>query len=95
MLGQLLWMVIYVNVVLALFNMLPIPPLDGYSVLKGLLSTIRARWAYDAVTQLDRLQAFGPILFLLVIMADQFLPFSILGILLNKPATWIFRMLLG
>jgi len=41
------------------------------------------------------LQAFGPILFLLVIMADQFLPFSILGILLNKPATWIFRMLLG
>lgn len=95
LLGQLILMMVYVNVGLALFNLLPIPPLDGYSVLNGLLSTIRAKWAYDIVTQLDRLQAFGPMLFLLVIMADQFLPFSILGILLGKPAQWIFKVLMG
>jgi hypothetical protein len=28
-------------------------------------------------------------------MADWFLPFSILGILLGKPAEWIFSALLG
>jgi Zn-dependent protease len=75
--------------------MLPIPPLDGFSVLSGILSTIRAKWAYDVVTQLDRLRAFGPMLFLVVIMADQFLPFSILGLLLNRPAQWISLTLLG
>jgi len=94
-LGQLILTVVFVNVGLALFNMLPVPPLDGYSVLSGLLSTIRTKWAYDAVTQLDRLQAFGPMLFLLIIMADQFLPFSILGFLLNRPAQWIAMTLLG
>jgi len=95
LLGQLLLTVILVNIGLALFNMLPIPPLDGYSVLSGLLSTVRAKWAYDIVTQLDRLQAFGPMLFLLVILADQILPFSILGTLLGRPAQWIFRVLVG
>lgn len=93
--GRLLLTMVFVNVGLALFNMLPIPPLDGFSVLSGLLSTIRAKWAYDLVTQLDRLQAFGPMLFLLVIMADQFLPISILGTLLGKPAQLIFRVLMG
>lgn len=93
--GNLILTLVFVNVGLALFNLLPIPPLDGYSVLSGVLSAIRAKWAYDAVTQLDRLQAFGPMLFLLLIMADQFLPFSILGILLGKPALWIFRALMG
>lgn len=95
LLGPLMLTVVVVNVGLALFNMLPIPPLDGFSVLSGLLSTIRTKWAYDVVTQLDRLRAFGPMLFLLVIMADQFLPFSILGVLLNKPAQWIAFALLG
>ena len=95
LLGNLIATIVFVNVGLALFNMLPIPPLDGYSVLSGLLSTVRAKWAYDAVTQLDRLQAFGPMLFLLVIMADQVLPFSILGTLLGWPANQIVQLLMG
>jgi Zn-dependent protease len=95
LLGELVLTIVFVNIGLALFNMLPIPPLDGYSVLSGLLSTIRARWAYNFVTQLDRLQTFGPMLFLVVIVADQFLPFSILGFVLGKPLQWIFRVLMG
>lgn len=95
LLGSLMLTIVFVNVGLALFNMLPIPPLDGFSVLSGVLSTMRAKWAYDAVTQLDRLRAFGPMLFLIVILADQFLPFSILGTLLGKPAQWIFWVLMG
>lgn len=95
LLGQLMTTIVFVNVGLALFNMLPIPPLDGYSVLSGLLSTVRARWADDAVAQLDRLQTLGPMLFLLVIVADWVLPFSILGTLLGKPMVWIASALLG
>lgn len=95
LLDPLMLTVVFVNVGLALFNMLPIPPLDGYSVLSGVLSTVRAKWAYDAVTWLDRLQVYGPTLFLLVIMADWVLPFNILGTLLGKPAGWISSTLLG
>jgi Zn-dependent protease len=36
--GGLLDYMIYVNLLLAAFNLIPIPPLDGYAVLNGLVS---------------------------------------------------------
>ena len=51
---------IFYNIVLAAFNMLPIPPLDGYNVLMGLVSNF---W----VQRLEPLRQSGPALLLLVI----------------------------
>jgi Zn-dependent protease len=53
---------LYVNLLLALFNLLPIPPLDGGRVLMGLLPP---RQAYT----LSRIEPFG---FLLVIVLIYF-----------------------
>jgi Zn-dependent protease len=66
--------VVSVNVALAVFNLLPVPPLDGFSVLQGLFSTVRARWARDATDFMDRIAAQGPMLFMLLLFADRALP---------------------
>lgn len=52
---------VYINVLLAVFNILPIPPLDGSKILAGILPG-RQTWLY----QLER---YGtPILFLLIFL---------------------------
>jgi len=92
---NLLLILISVNISIALFNLLPIPPLDGASILRGILSTIRARWAYQVSDALDRMQVQGPMIFLLLIVADQVLPISILGLVLGTPYRLLYRLILG
>ena len=92
---NLLLILISVNISIALFNLLPIPPLDGASILRGILSTVRARWAYQVSDVLDRMQVQGPMIFLLLIIVDQVLPISILGLVLGTPYRLLYRLILG
>jgi Zn-dependent protease len=86
---------VIVNVSLAIFNLIPLPPLDGYSVLQGLLATFRTRWAYDWGAKLDRLAPYGPVLLLGLLAVGWFLPLNPIGWLLSGPVESILHLLLG
>jgi Zn-dependent protease len=75
---------IYINLVLMLFNLIPIPPLDGSKILRGFAP-------HDWDNVLSQLERFGPILLLLVVYAGG----PIMGLLVGRPAQAIFYALVG
>jgi Zn-dependent protease len=84
---------ILVNLVLGLFNLLPIPPLDGGRIAVGLLpARIAQVWA--------RLERLGIVLVLLVIfllprmLADFGIAFDPFSALLNTVLPWALRIVL-
>lgn len=52
---------ISINIILAAFNLIPLPPLDGSKILAGLLPDSGARMIYS-------LERYGPLVLLLLIM---------------------------
>jgi Zn-dependent protease len=99
LLGLLVWTVVIANIGLAVFNLLPIPPLDGFSVLMGILSTIRARWAYEWSSTLARLEPQGMTVLFFVLMFDivvgRLLGFSLLGFILGPPIELLIQLIAG
>ena len=75
---------ILINVFLALFNMLPIPPFDGSHVVEGLLPPRAAR-IYE------KLRPFGfPLLFLLLLVIPYFFPqLGIVQRVVLPPVLWV------
>ncbi len=69
-LDQILILSIMYNVVLAVFNLIPFPPLDGSKILTSLLP---GRWAYD----FERITPYSPIILMALIY------FGVIGILIS------------
>jgi len=55
---------VYINLILAAFNLIPLPPLDGSKILAGLLPDSGARMIYS-------LEQYGPVILLLLIVTDS------------------------
>lgn len=60
---QILVPLVQINIILAVFNLIPVPPLDGSKILAGLLPDEGARFIYS-------LEQYGPLILLLIIFTN-------------------------
>jgi Zn-dependent protease len=75
-----------INVALFFFNLIPLAPLDGFTVLRGLLP-------YHLAYQLDRIRPYSMLIFLFLFIFGRWIP--IFGWLVWVPAQNITRLLFG
>jgi Zn-dependent protease len=87
-LGFLAFSFIWINLILLFFNLIPIPPLDGYQILAGILPA-------DLAYRLRPLEQYG---FLILLLAIFFLPMVGLDILrwfVSTPSELFLSLLLS
>lgn len=70
--------VVYINILLAFFNMIPIPPLDGSKILGALLPTGLALSYRDLTSRLEQFGLIFTFLFLFIFIQVLWGPFSVL-----------------
>ncbi len=85
--SNLLLQIIYLNIILGLFNIIPLFPLDGWSILYSLLPPDQARW-WQA-NQMNSQYVFM-LLILLSFIGGQF---NLLGLLISQPSNQLLRLL--
>jgi Zn-dependent protease len=77
---MILYLTVVINVILAVFNLIPIPPLDGSGVLMGLISE-------EAAEKYEQIRPYGFMILLLLIMTG-FIG-KILGVIVSIVNTFI------
>ena len=71
-----LFFFIYINIALAVFNMLPVAPLDGSQIFGNIISKNNPDLAW-------KLQMYGPKILLIAILIGLLTPFSLIGTIMN------------
>ena len=85
---EFLFISIRINLFLAFFNLLPLYPLDGSHILKGLLP-------YRLLPKFDAISKYSPFVLLGLILIGGQIGFSILGAILNPPVFFFAKMFTG
>ncbi len=92
---QALNALVITNIAIGLFNLIPLPPLDGHSVLIALFSLFKGRWAFEVTEFLHRMSRYGPILLLALVFIGPMLGLNLLGWLVWRPAAALYRLVVG
>lgn len=86
--GFLFFEFVWINLILAFFNLIPVPPLDGYKILTGILPP-------DIAYQLRPLEQYGFLILLLAIFLLPMIGINILGWLVVLPSQEVLFLLVG
>lgn len=81
---DLLTNIAYYNLILSIFNLIPVAPLDGFTILQGLLP-------YELAERLEVTRQYGFLILLLLLFAGG----NLVGEILYRPVLTIFRFLIG
>ncbi len=82
MILQMLIGCVQINLVLMIFNLLPVPPLDGFGIITQIFRLDRKPW-------FPRVYQLGPMLLLILIILD------VTSMVLTPAVTWCYNLLLG
>lgn len=85
---RLLWVAFILNVVLAVFNLLPIPPLDGYSFLSALFRRAFPEFFF----RIDSNRQAIMLVFVLILLLSSFLGMSILAVIYTPVVRFILTL---
>lgn len=79
---QVLWLFIYINLILLLFNLIPVAPLDGEKIIAFFLPPGLQR-------TLETIRPYGPIILLAIVFLGA------LDFILGPPLSFMIRLLVG
>jgi Zn-dependent protease len=86
--ASFLWEFISINLILMLFNLIPLPPLDGDKILDFFLPDA---WQEKLV----QIRPYGPMILILMFIVGPYLGFDFLSFILGPPLRLLFNLLVG
>ncbi len=83
-----LWEFITINLVLMLFNLIPIPPLDGDKIAEFFLPP-----AWN--NRMTQIRPYGPMILIVLFLVGPYLGIDVLGWILGLPLHFLINLLVG
>jgi Zn-dependent protease len=87
-LAQVIIAVVAINVLLAIFNLIPIPPLDGFGVLYGVVGA-------ETAQALEPLRKYGPLILIGVIFLGPIFGIRLLQGIVLPPMEYLVNLFIG
>lgn len=79
---------VLINTVLMVFNLIPIPPLDGSKIIMGFLS-------YEQAAKYESFSRYGMYVLIGLLILGSIMNYSLIGALINPFINFFLRLLLG
>jgi len=87
-LSQIMVQFVLINLLLCLFNLIPLAPLDGEKIVNFFLPPNLAK-------VFDQIRPYGPIILIVVVMVGPLFGVDIIGMIIMPPLRALFNLLVG